>query len=951
MHPIAGPSSLAMQPGGDPTAADAANDAEEQGPKRRRIWAACELCRTRKARCNGEHPCSACINKARSAMPRTPGRAAHSAAIEAHALNLCVFDWDRAPRGPKAKPQAATGANSSTSGVPASNAAQTKAKKAPLPARGAPRSDRSAGSAYMAARATGSGARRDSNSADGSSPSTVLGPSPSSSANGHFAAVPSAASSPGGTTSSAAFFHQNRSSAAFAAMHLGPGAHEPPQFPLQAPRANMAPYPYWQDQPNPNPNDIINRAAGTSHELVYSHHGPISVDLTHAPSTSSAQSGSSRLKSPISPLQTSAGLWAANSPYTQLYAPPPSTDPTSPPPSSWSGVDPASARSAGATSPQLNPQQPQPPPSMLDRRRSFISSLLNQLQQYYSRDDRLYIALAVAQFADLDASTKLFPARILWGVDPMTGEQPPPIPNHLQIALLSLLAHRALLLPGERSERDLEAVEAGVRDELLRCKLTNEQLREGLLGFARRSWNIAHDLLLQLIAEGAVDPLLLLTGYALDMSASEDGISSHSMLEMKAWLFYVLRAWRLDVLDLPAHISPEEDSTSLSEEQSEKELAQFTEGTPRPRKCDARFYVQYPPDRDALRRVTLIICSSYVWTRTSDDFEATPFSLSSLKISLVGSDNLIHRGAAWTPTRRDGAMTDTSVFAVQHVAFLLFGRIIRMLNTPLEVLLAENGPEPDLQKAVDEIEETLQWAKACLPMPKLDGSEMPLAVSGFLHLRVIDLLAYRLFAAIVLFQNFVADEPEVASSSLRLQIIMEPTPDLSSQYETLRTGHLKNNYSLEQAMDAPLSASVRPERPPPRPMLHISKDPSAAAMAPLFEVDKVVSKTLTMLENQAEPVAEEVEIDVSQEAWAKHFENHGPAPYWAEPVTHAKIPPKATQEVVDALWQIGDRIIRLLHLLGKSGSMHSRTTAEKAQRYRAERIAWVHAQKAAQLHG
>jgi hypothetical protein len=182
-------------------------------------------------------------------------------------------------------------------------------------------------------------------------------------------------------------------------------------------------------------------------------------------------------------------------------------------------------------------------------------------------------------------------------------------------------------------------------------------------------------------------------------------------------------------------------------------------------------------------------------------------------------------------------------------------------------------------------------------------------------------MSYRLFAAIVLYQNFTNEAVDEggggAAGSLRLKVIMEPGPNLSTQYETLRSG---------AAGISPVEGDGMPPAPPRkrRELLRVSKDPSTAAMAPLFEVDAVVRKTLELLENHEEPVPGEVgtaagvtlgnisramrwprhlhklcsqafaigaEVEASQKAWREHFVQHRPEPYWAEPVTHNKVPP------------------------------------------------------------
>jgi hypothetical protein len=844
--------------------------------------------------------------------------------------------WDRKPRGPKAKaPEEGRKASGAAAGT-------ARAKRATPAVKGAPRSERSAGSAYLAAKGAATSLNGDGDASNGSISAGFPG------APGSVSSERSGASGTAQEEQAAYAQHALFSNGNFLRRQsLHPDRPYPPSpggssgYSAHYPASHRPPA--YEYPPGPGPQDYYRGHASSLERLPWN-------QIPASPATGSTGSASSyapveyadlrtrpqdaEYADPVAPrrampashedpraarLDVFGRSWAANSPYPQVYAPPGS-----------SRSERSQAQGSGGRRQSRERQSSQgsvydrPPMLSAERRGSVVLSLIDQLSGVFIYNDRQFIALALAQFSDLDASTKLFPARILWGSVPdADGALPPPPPQHAQLALLSLLAHRALLLPSVRSQRDLESLQQGMGEDLshLNQQPHDQELKDGLLLFARRCWNLAHDTLLRLVADGEVDPLLLITGYALDMAASEDGIGTASMGEMKAWLFGVLKAWNLHLMDLPAHVSPEE---AVDDDGAAPYDAELPPGTPMPRPLDARYAVLHPADREALRRCVVVVCTSFVWTQSNDNFAKHTFNLSSLKVSLLGADNTIHRGAAWAPPAAppNGATpSDTSICAVQHVAFLLFGRILRMLNTPLEDLLNGTGAEPDLQKAVDEIEETLQWAKACIPVPKLDGTEMPLAVSAFLHLRVIDLMSYRLFAAIVLYQNFTNEAVDEggggAAGSLRLKVIMEPGPNLSTQYETLRSG---------AAGISPVEGDGMPPAPPRkrRELLRVSKDPSTAAMAPLFEVDAVVRKTLELLENHEEPVPGEVgtaagvtlgnisramrwprhlhklcsqafaigaEVEASQKAWREHFVQHRPEPYWAEPVTHNKVPP------------------------------------------------------------
>lgn len=125
-----------------------------------------------------------------------------------------------------------------------------------------------------------------------------------------------------------------------------------------------------------------------------------------------------------------------------------------------------------------------------------------------------------------------------------------------------------------------------------------------MLNFARRSWNLSHDLLLRNLAEGVVDPSLLLCGWALDMGASEDGVGTKTMGEFKSWLCHIARTWHLDLMDsdpsIPVNLTipePARLGSSPSCSPNVRHLHVPPEATPSPRSADARYYVKDPIDR------------------------------------------------------------------------------------------------------------------------------------------------------------------------------------------------------------------------------------------------------------------------------------------------------------------------------------------------------------------
>ena len=200
---------------------------------------------------------------------------------------------------------------------------------------------------------------------------------------------------------------------------------------------------------------------------------------------------------------------------------------------------------------------PAPPP----KKPSHSRNLLSKLSAYYIEEDLPFIAIAIAQFGDLDAQGKLFASKFLFG-EQATFEQDGGLsstPDHLQLALLSVLAHRSLLLPGGQSSRDLDVSaaspaaspagstpplfsglafgSAGSPRYLLGGQGLTGKLRESMLAFARRSYEIALNIWRSRIGEGSVDPLLLVTGWALDLAMSENGAGTLAMGASKATLF------------------------------------------------------------------------------------------------------------------------------------------------------------------------------------------------------------------------------------------------------------------------------------------------------------------------------------------------------------------------------------------------------------------------------
>lgn len=127
---------------------------------------------------------------------------------------------------------------------------------------------------------------------------------------------------------------------------------------------------------------------------------------------------------------------------------------------------------------------------------------------------------------------------------------------------------------------------------------------------------------------------------------------------------------------------------------------------------DARFSVADPVECEAVRRFVHIIIASHVWTHTMDNFTPT-IDMNCMQVHYATDDDAIHHGSAWQPERKE-KQPSTLLRATQYV-YNMFLRVTRMLHTPLDDLVNGQGPEPDIQKAIDEIEAGLAWVKKQAP--------------------------------------------------------------------------------------------------------------------------------------------------------------------------------------------------------------------------------------------
>lgn len=375
----------------------------------------------------------------------------------------------------------------------------------------------------------------------------------------------------------------------------------------------------------------------------------------------------------------------------------------------------------------------------------------------------------------------------------------------------------------------------------------------------------------------------------------------------QAWLFHIIRAWKLYLLDVPAEIDV-----------SEMHNVDDPPGAPQARRCDARYMLQDPIEREGIRRVIIFIRASYLWSRTADS-GPVPSSFYHLDVAPPMEDDFIHLGSAWNPPINTGS---NLIIRVLHMSSLTAGRVTLMLNTPLEDLFNGRGPEPDLQRAIDEIEATLNTTRALTPIPKLDGSDFPCLISGFLNLRVVDFLCYRLFLTLTLYQNFTLNSPQTPTptSAMRAGTWISPAPD---------------TVSFHEALIPPGSADALAEAPwPAQPAtLRFSRNPSLASLQPLFDVDDVVSTTLELLDRQlaaerasglaamgAQPhaaltsvtrgmrlplhlqrlcagaCAMAAEIDASLDSWGAIFSSMQSDASWEMPDIGSRVPPLSHRE-------------------------------------------------------
>ncbi|KAK0525356.1 hypothetical protein OC842_005527 [Tilletia horrida] len=703
-------------------------------------------------------------------------------------------------------------------------------------------------------------------------------------------------------------------------------------------------------------------------------------------------------------------------------------------------------------------------------------SLLTALRDIYSEHDRRYISIAIAHYDVFDNSHKMFPSRILFGErilpgatiassNPPTGlvtplsphtQAPYVAPAHLQVALLSILAHRALLTPDGLSLRDLDpnvvakaglppmtfpapsarptgavaalssaaagaAVTASgplgsgstptsisspsarsslagsgsgtsssssVGNGAYQSSWLNAHDRKGLLEFARRSLRYAHGVFVSKIERGEVEPSLIITGWLLDMSASEDGVGTTVMANMKATLFGILRKWNLHLMDSDPHdMSVVGPSHSFEEhfqhldalsaggvEVSARPLAE------RARAYDARQLVKCPIERESLRRVVRIICTSYLWTHALDN-PPPKFEFDKIQIRQTEYDDYIHQNSAWLKGEHShsGAMS-VKTLQMQHDLWTLYTRLVYMMNTPLVDLLAGVGPEKDLQDAVTSMELTLQDIKRSTPPVRFDEDEQPLRIHLYFDTRMVELLLYRhLFPLYAYTKNagISFNESYVSASSVF------PSSSSPSNYERFM-GHQPASYSVENPYVYPssdgtgsrggpaLSDNSSSEAYGKKVGLRFTRDPQRACFAPLFDIGRFVQAALVRLPrdrtlpslpgSEAGAVLPTVvrmlrwprhlrlfaqhaftlaaEVAVAGMAWDRLTgSGEDDDPGWVSSPSMEGIPRSNSPQLVTSVWNIGCAIVDLMFAMAHAGSKHAGEMADKAEAFKEQRAA------------
>ncbi|SPO22954.1 uncharacterized protein UTRI_01632 [Ustilago trichophora] len=984
--------------------ADPSMDAS--GNKRKRIWAACEPCRKRKSKCDGQNPCGGCISTIKTAMlpinaTTLQNGTIDEALVQAKAQELCVFDWNRKPRGPKGKKAAFAAAF----GVESSGSV------------GAPRSHASAGPAYMEAqkRVLDEAHHAPRPMANYDTAFTFTAPSDTT-----------ANSSSNPSPSHGAWPEMSGAAATATALENGGPHYEHFASGSAMPPVSITNTSYASAPANGRP-ELYQRSSNESSNFSASEYSSntyggrlsesntsistFSPPIVSGPSSRPMGSKDRPLKrtaheyfgnedriskaslSAWDALADSASHPRSNSVSSLLRSQ--NSAGTSPTEVNRHGASPSQSQGSGGfhgASPQsdgsvnyFNTATKLSPAGgdNGDTRYHDQSMLINRLKPYYSEKDRPFVALAISQFEALDSFEKMIPSRYLFGSAPGAGVFDPPA--HVLLALLAFLAHRALLLPDSMNIEDLD-LQAG--DVVLRCANNYGRLegddRKQMLSFARRSWSLANDLMLQKIRSGEVDPRLVTTGMLLEMGAGEDGHSSKGLQQRKMWVFRLAYCWRLHQLDA----KPDSKSWKTPWDGPEvlQKALEISGGTddpraPLPRAFDTRTMINDPIELEAIRRQVSLIFTAAYWVQTAE-MQVPKFDIYTMELEPASADDYIHHGSNWTPKLHpasNGYLAQT-----RDLIFRTYGRVTRLLHTPLADICTGHSPEPDLQHAITEMETTLDWLVDRIGSVTYDGPEMPLRVASFVHSRLVALLMYRLFTSIQAFFFLFPERTTVKTNkSLRIASTLMPKDEQRSNFEMIAGGSVAPESESED--DSAAGCDFQGRKLLPRPQF--SRHPMKASMAVLWETG-ALAKRLLSLHRARDAALEPIEgkaaetyksgdgekkgnevgktMDASlravrlprhlrvlaQHAYAMAAEAHVAGaswldtygdenPGWKNPASFDLLPEFNNEHIESGLWDTGDAFLELIEAMAKMGSTHARGNEETTLRYRQERWNWA----------
>ncbi|KDN53161.1 hypothetical protein K437DRAFT_117734 [Tilletiaria anomala UBC 951] len=968
----------------------------------KRIWAACEPCRGKRARCDGSLPCSGCLLSESSKLGLTLEQyrgqtgSALGEQIFRNSAARCHFNWNRKKRGPRSKTGAVDGLGAATASVQTSDERgaagaegrqaeateaqpikKHKTKRNPSGLQiGMPRSAQSAGFAFLEAKrqayASASSAtslpRSASLSSNGCEPSwsPVLAQMPalyhsdSSSeltpSSEHSIALitpldhPSALSEPlldGLEAKGPAQCEHTR-------LYAPPGAALLPRCATDSATAKATLLPVAEQRmPPPPPCRPMYLFAGKQ--------GSDSPDSAQSSpgsgNISGASSAASRSRSHIQ-LPSLQELSLRSNPVLGL-----------PPRSNWSQPY-ANGNLDGMGSGGVPTTFPPHGGAPTKRKASHSRALLAKLSRFYAEDDLPFIALSMAQFGGMDAMCKLFPSKYLFGdnksSNPADGIAS--VPDHIQLALLSLLAHRSLLTPASSSSRDLDLAAATSASTLSDTSCTTStglpitlplppligyegvdlvgKSRDSMLSFARRSYEHAAKLRDAELRRGVIDARILITGWALDLAMSEDGAGTATMTASKVDLVRIVLAWKLHLMDAP----PDAASPLIPEALTPTKESPCALG-------DGRFSVNDAVEKESIRRIVHVISASFVWTSTID-CSAPAFDMCCMQVQFAADDDMIHADSAWQPERRSRG---ESLLRSTQYAYNLFFRVTRMLHTPLDDLVNGRGPETDIQGAVDEIEDGIAWVKRHAQELHVGNLHDTLRVTLFMHTRIVELKTYRLFSVLSSYMQMCFGCDANQDLGIGATLLQDNSDKLSSFNKLSGATHLGTLPKRRQS-----------DSPNPTARLRFSNDPKVACCSLLWEVEEVANVIIAMLHSSVPPNAKEVgtaagvTIDASVRAvrWPRHLrifgqhafamaaEVHALGSSWSElvsspdplrrsPSSSADITEFNFNEFIAGFWRIGSTLITLLRALEKTGSAHAAQTADKLEEYRQERIKWM----------